>query len=153
MKKKLSIEERRQMARERKSKIMTLAHKLKDDEGLTLSNALKLAHMTAELLYWLRKGKVYFPYFKNTKEPPYYEERFAVGTLCEKSDAFFEQYINHYRSLCPHFDENSSISENGYIGRISYWDIDRRGWRTCKVANLLGITSVVIKINKFVQSR
>ena len=152
MKKKLSIEERRQMARERKSKIMTLAHKLKDDEGLTLSNALKLAHMTAELLYWLRKGKVYFPYFKNTKEPPYYEERYAVGTLCEKSDAFFKQYLDHKRSLnlC---DDDLFIFDNGYNGRINYWDCKRNSWRTCKVANLLGITSVVIKINKFVQSR
>lgn len=153
MKKKLSIEERRQMARERRSKIMKLAHQLKNDEGITLSNALKLAHMTAELLYWLRKGKVYFPYFKNTKEPPYYEERFAVGTLCEKSDAFFNEYLERKRSLNPHFDDNSSLSENGYNGRISYWDIDRRGWRTCKVANLLGITAATIVISKFIQSR
>ena len=153
MKKKLSIEERRQMARERRSKIMTLAHQLKDDEGLTLSNALKLAHMTAELLYWLRKGKVYFAYFKKTKEPPYYEGRPAIGTLCEKSSVFFKEYIDHNRSLNPHFDENSTHSENGYNGRISYWDIDRKGWRTCKVADLLGIYAVTIVINKFVKSR
>ena len=141
------------MARERKSKIMTLAHQLKADEGLTMSNALKLAYLTAELLYWLRKGMVWFTYFKNTKEPPYFEERLAVGTLCEKSDAYFKQYLDHNRSLNPHFDDNSSLSENGYNGRISYWDIDRKGWRTCKVANLLGITSVLIKINKYIQSR
>ena len=153
MKKKLTIEERRQMARERKSKIMTLAHKLKDDEGLTLSNALKLAHMTAELLYWLRKGKVYFAYFKKTKEPPYYEDRRAVGTLCEKSDAFFKQYLDHKRSLDPNFDDNSSLSDNGYNGRINYWDCDKNGWRTCKVANLFGVTAVTIVIKKCIQFR
>ena len=152
MKKKLSIEERRQMARERKSKIMTLAHQLKNDEGLTMSNALKLAHMTAELLYWLRKGKVYFSYFKNTKEPPYYEDRRAVGTLCEKSDARFKKYLDHKRSLklC---DDDLFIFDNGFNGLINYWDCEKQGWRTCKVANLLGIYAVSIKINKFVKSR
>ena len=153
MKKRLSKEERQQMAREKSSKLMTLAHQLKNEEGLSMSYAMKLAHLTDDLLYWLRRGKVYFTYFKATKEPPYYETRLALGTLCEKDDAGFKKYLDHKRSLDPSYNNDLFNFENGYNGRIIYWDIKKQGFRTCKVANLMGISSVIVKIDKYIKSQ
>ena len=152
MKKRLSKEERQQMASKRKSHIMKLAHQLHREEGVDMSVALKLAHMTDDLLYWLRRGSVKFKYIKAKDTAPYYEERPAVGTLCEKADADYKAYLDHKRSLDPHFDDNSVFSINGYNGRITYWDIEEQNFRTCKVIRLLGIGKAEVEINKYITS-
>ena len=143
MKKKLSREERQQMARELSRKRMLLANLLMTDEGLSKSEALKLAHGAFHLYYLLKKGVVDFIYF--TKDGNLRE---AQGTLNVDDDALFTHYVEVKRKNDPLYDANhyQAIED---AGRITYWDREKEAFRTCKVANLVGIERVRININKF----
>ena len=147
MKKKLSREERRMERRaiyhELSSKKMKMAHLLMTEEGYSSSMALKLAHGAVQLHRLLRKGTVCFDYFKENGE-----QRTAFGTLCEDASDCYARAMGALKKIRPDYDEKVD-ADKLERGLITYFDLEKMGWRTCKACNLVCISYVTIPIHKF----
>ena len=131
------------MGRELSSKRMKLAYRLMDEEGYSRSMALRLAHAAVQLHCLLRKGTVTFHYFKENGE-----QRQAFGTLCAESS---EGYASALAAMKERHAEADGKAEADKLvtGVITYWDLQKRGFRSFKARNLIGISSVIIPIRKF----
>ena len=123
---------------------MELAHHLYDEDNLPWSDALKLAHLNCSLLYYLGKGRVLFTYQKGDGVL-----RAAHGTLCRKAHWTYDAYLlekEEFGILENKETKRKHTSDN--IGTFSYWDIDKRAFRSFKAKSLISISEVTIPLNK-----
>ena len=136
-----TTKERRKYGRELARKKMKLAYWLMSEEGIDKSRAMRLAHGAFRLHYLLQKGIVTFDFFKLNGEV-----RKAIGTLCPEADGNFKAYLEA-KGGDNHGDRQSQEIES--TGRMTYWDVEKKGFRSLNVANLIGIEEVTINIRKF----
>ena len=135
-----TTKERRKIGRELARKRMKLTYWLMSEEGIDKSRAMRLAHGAFRLHYLLQKGIVTFDFFKLNGEV-----RKAVGTLCPEADSNFRNYLEAKGD--NHGEGQSQEIES--TGKITYWDVEKKGFRSLNVANLIGIEEVTINIRKF----
>ena len=134
-----TTKERRKIGREMARKKMKLAYWLMSEEGIDKSRAMRLAHGAFRLHYLLQKGVVTFDFFKLNGEV-----RKAVGTLCPEADSNFKAYLEAK-------GDNSNDRQSQEIestGRMTYWDMEKKGFRSLNVVNLVYISEVRINVNK-----
>jgi hypothetical protein len=134
-----TFKERRKIGRELARKKMKLAYWLMSEEGIDKSRAMRLAHGAFRLHYLLQKGVVTFDFFKLNGEV-----RKAVGTLCPEADSNFRNYLEAKGD--HNGDRQSQEIENS--GKITYWDVEKKGFRSLNVANLVFISEVRMNVNK-----
>ena len=132
--------ERRAIYHELSSKKMKMAHLLMTEEGYSSSMALKLAHGAFRLHYLLQKGVVTFDFFKLNGEV-----RKAVGTLCPEADSNFKTYLEAKGGDNNNDRQSQEIESSG---KITYWDVEKKGFRSLNVANLVYISEVRMNVNK-----
>lgn len=120
-----------------RSWVMRLANHLAFDGGLERSKALRMAHMTAWVLEDLGEGKVVFYYRKEDGTV-----RRAVGTLCKNVCPEYDKALNEwYANLSERSYETRDNSNTE--GIYTYWDIEKKGFRTFKAKNLITIIESV----------
>ena len=116
--------------------VCDLANKLMDEECITRSEAFKQAHLTRELLENLGKGKVCFQYKKQNGD-----SREAYGTL--------RRGIDPTTPTIPPQGEASVTHPRGRRRDLeslnfTYWDLEKKGFRTFSAARLVKIVAVAI---------
>jgi hypothetical protein len=134
-----TTKERRKYGRELARKRMRLAYWLMSEEGIDKSRAMRLAHGAFRLHYLLQKGVVTFDFFKLNGEV-----RKAVGTLCPEADSNFRNYLEAKGD--NHGEGQSQEIES--TGRMTYWDVEKKAFRSLNVANLVFISEVRMNVNK-----
>ena len=123
---------------------MELAHHLNDEENLPWSDALKLAHLNCSLLNNLGRGRVIFTYKKGDGVL-----RAANGTLCRKAHWSYDAYLLLKEASETLENEETKKNHNSdNIGTFSYWDIDKKAFRSFKAESLIGIYEVLIPLKK-----
>ena len=110
--------------------VMSLANYLQWDCDLPQREAAERAHLARELLCQLGRGEVVFTYRKADGWL-----RRARGTLCVGLSTEFDHYAPSGRLI---------KREQADGDLLTYWDLDRRSWRSFHARNLLGIDSVTI---------
>ena len=134
-----TTKERCRFGRELARKKMKLAYWLMNEEGIDKSRAMRLAHGAFRLHYLLQKGIVTFDFFKLNGEV-----RKAIGTLCPEADSDFKAYLEAKGD--NNGDRQSQEIES--TGRMTYWDVEKKGFRSLNVVNLVYISEVRINVNK-----
>ena len=102
---------------------LELANRLTAEYGMPRREAFERAHKTRKLLEALGVCLVEFCYRKSDGTV-----RTAHGTLCRGISPEFDSY--EYKSPEP---KEKDIS----AGTYTYWDLDKRGFRTFKAAELI----------------
>ena len=122
---------------------MQLAHYLSDNEEMSMSKAMKLAHMNCSLLHYLGKGVVIFSYRKADGSL-----RRAKGTLFGDACDEFARALADFQERHPDGTGKTTRVNSNTEGIYFYWDIEKQGFRTFKAKDLLSIEDVIIKLNK-----
>lgn len=113
--------------------VMRLANHLVNEEGIERSKALRMAHMTAWVLEDLGEGKVVFYYWKDSGT-----FRRAVGTLCKNVCPEYDKALNEW--YANHSERSKETRDNSNTeGVYTYWDIEKKGFRTFKAKHLITI--------------
>ena len=116
--------------------VCDLAHKLMEEECMTRSAAFRQAHLTRELLEKLGKGKVCFLYRKQNGD-----EREAYGTLRAGIDpAPPTKPPRGEASVTPPRGRRRGVDSLNF----TYWDLEKKGFRTFSAARLVKIIAVAI---------
>ena len=110
--------------------VCDLANKLMEEACMTRSAAFRQAHLVRELLENLGKGKVCFLYRKQNGD-----EREAFGTLRRGIDTIFDAYV--YKDEAKTNLHTDSLN-------FTYWDLEKKGFRTFSAARLVKIIAVAI---------
>ena len=110
--------------------VCDLANKLMEEACMTRSNAFRQAHLVRELLEKLGQGKVCFQYRKQDES-----EREAFGTLRAGIDPVFDAYV--YKN-----DVKTNLHTDSL--NFTYWDLEKKGFRTFSAARLVKIIAVAI---------
>ena len=112
--------------------VCDLANRLINDceTPMTQSEAFRKAHLTRELLENLGKGKVCFQYRKQNGEL-----REAYGTLRRGIDPAFDAYV---------YKDEAKTNQNAESLNFTYWDLEKKGFRTFSAARLVKIVAVAI---------
>ena len=113
-----------------KSFVCSLAMRLYDEESVSIKEAFKRAHLVEDLLEKLGQGKVTFLYKKQNGD-----EREAQGTLRAGIDPVFDAYV--YKN-----DVKTNLHTDSL--NFTYWDLEKKGFRTFSAARLVKIIAVAI---------
>ena len=100
------------------------------EKPMTMKDAFTQAHLTRELLENLGKGKVCFQYRKQDGTL-----REAYGTLRRSIDAAFDAY---------EYKDDVKTNQNAESLNFTYWDLEKKGFRTFSAARLVKIVAVAI---------
>ena len=100
------------------------------EKPMTMKDAFTQAHLTRELLENLGKGKVCFQYKKQNGEL-----REAYGTLRRGIDTEFDAY---------EYKDDVKTNQNAESLNFTYWDLEKKGFRTFSAARLVKIVAVAI---------
>ena len=107
------------------------ANYLINECGWERRRAFRHTHQVLILMQSLGRGTVHFTYRKKNGE-----KRKAVGTLCqgisEVLDAYFEQHTDVAEMTAPQ-------------KTVSYWDLQRGGWRSLLIDRFVSIDKVELK--------
>ena len=114
--------------------VCDLANRLINDceTPMTQSEAFRRAHLARELQENLGQGKVCFQYKKQNGDL-----REAYGTLRGGIDPEFDAYIEERRSKERRSKHEESLN-------FTYWDLEKKGFRTFSAARLVKIVAVAI---------
>ena len=137
----MTKKERHEWGRELSRRRLVLANMLMSEDGCDRSVAFKLSHGAFRLYYLLTKGEVTFSYFKSNGET-----RCAVGTLNPELLNKLTPRIFAKMLSKPNEEARQNIENSG---RITYWDLERSGFRSFYIYDLIGIEKVTIHVNKF----
>ena len=110
--------------------VCDLANKLMEEECVTRSEAFKRAHLVWGLLENLGQGKVTFQYIKQNGK-----SREAMGTLRMGIDPVFDAY---------EYKEDAKTNQHADSLNFTYWDLEKKGFRTFSAARLVKIIAVAI---------
>ena len=110
--------------------VCDLANKLMEEACMTRSNAFRQAHLVRDLLENLGKGKVCFQYRKQDES-----EREAFGTLRAGIDPVFDAYV---------YKNDVKTNQHAESLNFTYWDLEKKGFRTFSAARLVKIIAVAI---------
>ena len=113
-----------------KSFVCSLAMRLYDEESVSIKGAFKRAHLVRELLEKLGQGKVCFQYRKQDES-----EREAFGTLRAGIDPVFDAYV---------YKNDVKTNQHAESLNFTYWDLEKKGFRTFSAARLVKIIAVAI---------
>ena len=113
-----------------KSFVCSLAMRLYDEESVSIKGAFKRAHLVRELLEKLGQGKVTFLYKKQNGD-----EREAQGTLRAGIDPVFDAYV---------YKNDVKTNQHAESLNFTYWDLEKKGFRTFSAARLVKIIAVAI---------
>ena len=110
--------------------VCMLANRLMEEACMTRSEAFRRAHLVRELLEKLGQGKVTFLYVKQNGE-----EREAMGTLRSGIDPVFDAYV---------YKDEAKTNQQAESLNFTYWDLEKKGFRTFSAARLVKIVAVAI---------
>ena len=113
-----------------KSFVCSLAMRLYDEESVSIKEAFKRAHLVEDLLEKMGQGKVTFLYKKQNGD-----EREAQGTLRAGIDPVFDAY---------EYKNDVRTNQNAESLNFTYWDLEKKGFRTFSAARLVKIIAVAI---------
>lgn len=113
--------------------VMRLANHLVNEEGIGRSQAMRIAHMTSWVLEDLGKGAVLFSYRKDDGS-----YRLAEGTLCRGVCDEYDKALDEYLAS-PDRHQRKVRDNSNTEGIYTYWDINKKGFRTFKAKNLITI--------------
>jgi hypothetical protein len=138
--------ERRAFYQELSDRRQLLAERQEEKEGVDRKLAYKLASGAANLYVLLRKGCVTFHYLKEKERT----KRKAFGTLCEEASDDYAMALETMRERNPNYNEKAELDKLEQ-GLLTYYDLEKNGWRTFKVKNLLYVGECTTSINKTYQ--
>ena len=116
--------------------VCDLANRVMEEECMTQSAAFRQAHLVRELLENLGKGKVCFQYRKQDES-----EREAFGTLRAGIDpATPTKPPRGEASVTPPRGRRRGVDSLNF----TYWDLEKKGFRTFSAARLVKIIAVAI---------
>ena len=110
--------------------VCDLANLLMEEECVTRSDAFKRAYLVRDLLENLGQGKVTFQYMKQNGE-----SREAMGTLRMGIDPKFDAY---------EYKEDVKTNQHADSLNFTYWDLEKKGFRTFSAARVVKIIAVAI---------
>ena len=110
--------------------VFSLANELMEEECVTRSDAFKRAYLVRDLLENLGQGKVTFQYMKQNGK-----SREAMGTLRRGIDPVFDAY---------EYKEDAKTNQHADSLNFTYWDLEKKGFRTFSAARLVKIIAVAI---------
>ena len=113
-----------------KSFVCSLAMRLYDEESVSIKEAFKRAHLVEDLLEKLGQGKVTCLYKKQNGD-----EREAQGTLRAGIDPVFDAYV---------YKNDVKTNQHAESLNFTYWDLEKKGFRTFSAARLVKIIAVAI---------
>ena len=108
------------------------ANAMIEELNMDRSEAFRRAHLARELVAALGQGKVCFQYKKQNGDL-----REAYGTLRRSIDPAFDKYVEERRSKERRSKHEESLN-------FTYWDLEKKGFRTFSAARLVKIVAVAI---------
>ena len=101
---------------------MERADRMATEYDLPQDEACRKAHLAKHLVELMGKGVVAFQYRKLDGTL-----RQARGTLCRDCSPEYDEAL---RRMVERNPENDTRTQENPLDTVTYWDIDKRGWRT-----------------------
>ena len=102
--------------------VMERANRMTTEYGVPQDEACRKAHLAKHLVELMGKGVVAFQYRKLDGTL-----RQARGTLCRDCSPEYDEALRRMAERNP---ENEIEPSDNPLDTVTYWDMDKRGWRT-----------------------
>jgi len=102
--------------------VMERANRMVTEYGLEQGDACRKAHLAKHIVELMGSGVVAFQYRKLNGTL-----RQARGTLCRDCSPEYDEAL---RRIAERNGEQESETQENPLDSVTYWDMDKRGWRT-----------------------
>ncbi len=102
--------------------VMERANRMTTEYGVPQDEACRKAHLAKHLVELMGQGVVTFQYRKLDGTL-----RQARGTLCRDCSPEYDEALRRMAERNP---ENETRTQENPLDTVTYWDMDKRGWRT-----------------------
>ena len=108
--------------------VMERANRMTTEYGVPQDEACRKAHLAKHLVELMGQGVVTFQYRKLDGTL-----RQARGTLCRDCSPEYDEALRRMAERNP---ENETRTQENPLDTVTYWDMDKRGWRTFLIRKL-----------------
>ena len=108
--------------------VMERANRMVAEYGLEQSDACRKAHLAKRIVELMGSGVVAFQYRKLNGQL-----RQARGTLCRECSPEYDEALRRMAERNP---ENETRTQENPLDTVTYWDMDKCGWRTFLIRKL-----------------
>ena len=102
--------------------VMERANRMTTEYGVPQDEACRKAHLAKHLVELMGQGVVEFQYRKLNGQL-----RQARGTLCRECSPEYDEALRRMAERNP---ENETRTQENPLDTVTYWDMDKCGWRT-----------------------
>ena len=102
--------------------VMERANSMTTEYGVPQDEACRKAHLAKRIVELMGRGVVEFQYRKLNGRL-----RQARGTLCRDCSPEYDEAL---RRIAERNAENEKGAQENPLDTVTYWDMDKRGWRT-----------------------
>jgi hypothetical protein len=107
---------------------MERANRMATEYDVPQDEACRKAHLAKHLVELMGRGVVAFQYRKLDGQL-----RQARGTLCRDCSPEYDEALRRMAERNP---ENETRTQENPLDTVTYWDMDKRGWRTFLIRKL-----------------
>ena len=110
--------------------VMERANRMATEYDVPQDEACRKAHLAKRIVELMGRGVVAFQYRKLNGQL-----RQARGTLCRECSPEYDEALRRIAERNP---ENETRTQENPLDTVTYWDMDKRGWRTFLIRFLEG---------------